>query len=559
MAARDPGRKLLPYPLIVTDAASLDKRILDGIFENRAKFRAEAIHHAYAPRTVIGEIATRRVTGTRSGAEKMGGTGRVFAVQFLHAEKPARLGPDPFAQESPGMPLDTQVPPLQEIGDYEIVAKIAEGGMGTVYKARRKTDSLIVAIKIIPATAAKNQVLLQRFKREFEVAKQLDHPNIVKAIEYCGHVATPFLVMEFVDGESLGQKIERDGKLSETESIRIMAQVCQGLHRAHKQNLIHRDVKPDNVLVTPDGVAKLTDLGLVKDIEGELNLTRTGRGLGTPHFMAPEQFRNAKDANVRCDVYSLGATLYMMVTGKMPFEGCGPLDAWMKKSNSEFPPPKELEPSVSDRVDWAIRRSMSADPELRPASCREFFEDITGQSTRPGSASEAAQVDLWYMAYKDDDGTVHTVKGTTENIRKAFLDGLLGDAANIRAARTKQGPFQALRTFPEFRDLVIAPERQPGPSVDPSAPAMIGAAGAESMNDATVPYHSAAHGPWSGKPSGAFPAGMSGKFTPPANAKSGGRPPAPPRRFGLGLTIAMLIVAAALGSLLALFLPKLLR
>jgi len=293
------------------------------------------------------------------------------------------------------MPLDAQAPTIQEIGEYEIVAKIAEGGMGTVYKARRKTDGLIVAIKIIPSTAARNQVLLQRFKREFEVAKQLDHPNIVKAIEYCGHVATPFLVMEYVDGESLGQKIERDGKMPEPEAIRIMAQVCQGLHRAHKQNMIHRDVKPDNILLRPDGVAKLTDLGLVKDVEGELNLTRTGRGLGTPHFMAPEQFRNAKNADIRCDVYSLGATLYMMVTGKMPFDGCGPLDAWMKKSNNEFPVPKELDPSISDRVDWAIRRSMSASPEMRPASCREFFEDLTGTSTRPVQSEAAAQQDLW--------------------------------------------------------------------------------------------------------------------------------------------------------------------
>src|SRR5258708_21799642 len=110
------------------------------------------------------------------------------------------------------------------------------------------------------------------------------------------------------------------------------------------------NVQLANILITPDGVAKLNDLGLVKDMEGELTLTRTGRGLGTPHFMAPEQFRNAKNADVRCDIYSLGATMYMTVTGKMPFDGCGPLDAWMKKSNNEFPAPKELERGLSDRI-----------------------------------------------------------------------------------------------------------------------------------------------------------------------------------------------------------------
>ncbi len=118
--------------------------------------------------------------------------------------------------------------------------------------------------------------------------------------------------------------------------------MCEGLQRAHKQGLVHRDVKPDNILVTKDGVAKLTDLGLVKDVEGDLNLTKTGRGLGTPHFMAPEQFRNAKNVDVRCDIYSLGATLYAMVTGDVPFENASPLDCWMKKIRNEFPPPKEL-------------------------------------------------------------------------------------------------------------------------------------------------------------------------------------------------------------------------
>jgi serine/threonine protein kinase len=239
-----------------------------------------------------------------------------------------------------------------------------------------------------------------------------------------------------------------------------MAQVCQGLHRAHKQNLIHRDVKPDNILLTADGIAKLTDLGLVKDVEGEMNLTRTGRGLGTPHFMAPEQFRNAKSADIRCDIYSLGATLYMMVTGKMPFDGCGPLDAWMKKSSNEFPAPREIDPTISERMDWAIRRAMHASPESRPATCREFIEDVTGQSTRPSAVPNNTSSDLWYMIYRDDDGTVHTVKGTTENIRKAYREGLLGDASNIRACRTKQGPFQSLQDYPEFRDMVVGVEPQ---------------------------------------------------------------------------------------------------
>ena len=365
------------------------------------------------------------------------------------------------------MPLDASKSAPHQIGNYDILTKVAEGGMGTVYKGRHRQTGEIVAIKIVPPATARNPVLLKRFEQEFRAASLLNHENIVRALEYCGTGPSPFLVMEFVEGESLGQKIERDGAMPEAEAVRILAQVCQGLHRAHKQGLIHRDVKPDNILVTPEGNAKLTDLGLVKDVEGELNLTRTGRGLGTPHFMAPEQFRNAKNVDVRCDIYSLGATLYMMVTGEVPFGKCGPLDCWMKKIHNDFPSPRQLVPALSERIDWAIRRAMSGNPEQRPGSCREFVEDLNGRSIRPPSSGDSASLmDLWYLVYKDETEQTHTVKGSTEAIRRALKEGLLGDAENIRACRTKQGPFQPVRGFPEFRDLVVEPA--PLPPVTPA-------------------------------------------------------------------------------------------
>src|SRR5204862_529603 len=184
---------------------------------------------------------------------------------------------------------------LQTIGNYDLVEKIAEGGMGTVYKGRHQATGQIVAIKIVPPHMTKNTVFLKRFEQEYNAAKALDHQNVVKAIELGREHDTPYLVMEFVEGESLGQKLEREHHLPETEAIRIIGQVAQGLHKAHKLGLIHRDVKPDNILLTPDGQVKLVDLGLVKEVDADLNLTRTNRGLGTPHFMAPEQFRNAKN------------------------------------------------------------------------------------------------------------------------------------------------------------------------------------------------------------------------------------------------------------------------
>jgi serine/threonine protein kinase len=365
------------------------------------------------------------------------------------------------------MPLDTSAP---SVGSYELLEKIAEGGMGTVYKARHQETGQLAAIKIIPAHLAKNPVLLKRFEQEYAAAKTLDHANIVRALDFGQADGCPYLVMEFVDGESLGQRLEREHHLPENDAIRVIAQVAQGLYRAHKLGLVHRDVKPDNVLLTNDGQVKLADLGLVKELDADLNLTRTGRGLGTPHFMAPEQFRNAKNADVRCDIYSLAATLYQMVTGELPFKSQGPLDAWMKKIHNELTPPRQIMPSLSERVDWAIRRGMNPDPDHRPASCREFIEDLTGHSTRkitPVAAESGGE--MWYLVYKDDDGVVHTVKGSTTAIRRSLKEGLLGDAGNVRASRCKSGPFELLRTHPEFRDLVLepAPLGRTGPKTSP--------------------------------------------------------------------------------------------
>ncbi|MCI0705537.1 MAG: serine/threonine protein kinase [Planctomycetia bacterium] len=420
------------------------------------------------------------------------------------------------------MTLDTSAPPTQ-LGNYEIVLKIADGGMGTVYKARNRTTGEIVAIKVIAPATAKNPVLLQRFEREFLAARVLEHPNVVRAIEYCGIMPHPFLVMEFVDGQSIGQRIEQLGAYPEAEAVRIIAQVCDGLQRAHKQGLIHRDVKPDNILVTPTGIAKLTDMGLVKELDGDLNLTKTGRGLGTPHYMAPEQFRNAKGVDVRGDIYSLGATLYAMVTGVIPFDNASPLDCWMRKIRNEFPAPKELKTGLSDRVDWAIRRAMSAEPERRPTSCREFLEDLTGQSRAapapgPGTATPANATDVWYLVYRDENNTPHTVKGSTDGIRKALRERLLGDPSEVLVSRTKNGQFIPLQSVPEFRDLVVSPAAMqlPGPRPNeetapyPTSPPVQPASGV--MNNRNRPT-----------------APNSGKFAPPPLPSSKTTPAPPPR------------------------------
>jgi serine/threonine protein kinase len=368
---------------------------------------------------------------------------------------------------------------MPAVANYDLLERIAEGGMGTVYKGRHRPTGNMVAVKIVPPHLAANPAYLKRFEKEYAAARTLDHPNIVKALEFGHNGESPYLVMEFVEGESLGQLLERSGRIAETEAIKIIAQVAQGLHKAHKLGLVHRDVKPDNILLTPDGNVKLVDLGLVKEVEADLNLTRTGRGLGTPHYMAPEQFRNAKKADVRCDIYSLAATLYHMVTGEVPFKACGPLDAWMKKIHNELAAPREVVGELSERTDWAVRRAMSPDPNQRPASCREFVEDLTGQGTRKLASAGSTPIEsaeLWYLIYKDEDEVVHTVKGSKSGIRRSLKENLLGDTDNVRVSRTKTGPFDPLREHPEFRDLVLdleasalakTPTSQPLPTILP--------------------------------------------------------------------------------------------
>lgn len=349
-------------------------------------------------------------------------------------------------------------------GDYELLAKVAEGGMGIVYRARSSRTGLVVAIKVMREKSRMNPVMLKRFEQEFRTASSVEHPNLVRALDFGDDQGVPYLVMEFVEGATLSSMVDRDGPILEAEAVRLIALVAQGLHRAHKKGIVHRDVKPDNIMVTPEGQAKLTDMGLVKDLGADLNLTRTGSGLGTTHYMAPEQFRNARLADARSDIYGLAATLYAILLGEPPFHGLGPLDAWMKKVHDEFPSPRERNPAISERVDWAIRRAMKGDPAARPATCREFVEDLLGRSTRTSDrvASAPGEPEIWYLRYTDDNGKACLVKGTRGAVRRSLKEGLLGDARHVSGSRAKAGTFKALAQLPEFRDLCLGRQAEPG-------------------------------------------------------------------------------------------------
>jgi serine/threonine protein kinase len=277
----------------------------------------------------------------------------------------------------------------QVIGKFQIVKKLGSNQTVNVFQGRNPTTGEEVAIKLANERIVGDPVLLKRFEKEFAVARGLNHPHLVRALHYGHHGSTPYIVFEFVNGPSLGDRIEAEKQLPVEAAVRIIAQVAEGLTEAHKKRIIHRDVKPDNILLTAEGEAKLADLGLAKDIDAETLLTRPATGLGTPNFIAPEQFSDAKNADVRCDIYALGATLYMAVTGQLPFHAKGVLGILRKKLANDIAPPRQWVPDLNERVERAILRSLDANPRERHASCQRFLDDLFGKDSRPYAAKVA--------------------------------------------------------------------------------------------------------------------------------------------------------------------------
>ncbi len=224
-----------------------------------------------------------------------------------------------FEQDSPS----NSGAELRHLGAYRILRRLGEGGMGSVYLGYDEKQKRHVALKVLPDQLAASQSYVERFYREAKNAAALNHPNIVQGLG-CGRdeaTAKHYLVLEYVDGPSAHALLERFGKLPVGDTVHVALDVARGLEYAHSRNIIHRDIKPDNVLLTRSGVAKLADFGLAKQTDVASHLTGTKQGFGTPHYMPYEQALDAKQVDQRSDLYALGATLYHLVTGKLPFTG----------------------------------------------------------------------------------------------------------------------------------------------------------------------------------------------------------------------------------------------
>ena len=266
------------------------------------------------------------------------------------------------------------MPDTVNIAGYELLEKIGSGAAGTVYKARQISMDRLVAIKMLPGDLAKDKRFIERFQREARAVAKLNHPHVVTGIDVGESGGYWYFVMEYVDGESAASRVGRDEAISEKEALEITRQVSLALDHAYKNGIIHRDIKPANILMTSGGVAKLADLGVAKQGEGEGGAG--GRVFGTPYYMSPEQARGGGDIDIRSDIYSLGATLYHLLTGKPPFHGHPPAVVMAKQIAEEPEDPRKLNPKISRGAAALVISMMAKDRDDRPEAPSDLEEEI---------------------------------------------------------------------------------------------------------------------------------------------------------------------------------------
>ena len=250
-------------------------------------------------------------------------------------------------------------------GNYEVVAEIGEGGMGRVYKARDTLLDRPVALKVLSTTLSKDEAFVQRFTREARVAARLNHPNIVQIYSFGREGETWYLAMELIDGNSIGGFMRQGAQFDERDAVTIARHAARALRVAHQAGIVHRDVKPENIMMSMRGEVKLVDLGLAKSVEEDSSLTGTGLTMGTPHYIAPEQVRAQKDIDGRADIYSLGATLYHMATGRTPFTGDSPSLVILKHLTDEPADPRSYRPDLTENLCRVIAKMMAKEREAR--------------------------------------------------------------------------------------------------------------------------------------------------------------------------------------------------
>lgn len=279
----------------------------------------------------------------------------------------------------------------KEIGHCTIQRKLGQGGMGAVYLAHHSGLNRSVAIKVLPGDLASSPEYKERFFREARLAARLEHPNVVQVHDVGEEKGIHYISMQFIEGKSLDAILKERKKLSVNEALSITKRVAVALSAAAKLGIVHRDIKPHNILISKDGLVKVADFGLAKDEDSNRSISEPGVVMGTPYYMSPEQAKGEK-VDHRGDIYSLGATLYHMLTGKRLFDGGSPVSIVMKQATEDPVPARELEPGLPEPVAALINRMLAKDPAKRFATADELVRALDALK-QPGisAAQPAAQ------------------------------------------------------------------------------------------------------------------------------------------------------------------------
>src|SRR3954468_18248806 len=277
-------------------------------------------------------------------------------------------------------------------GRYRLEAKLGSGGMSTVYLARDQTLDRQVAVKVMHREMSEQADQLERFRQEARSVAKLSHPNVVSVIDAGEDGGHPYIVFEYVEGETLKQRISRIGALDVQEAIAYAIEIARGLSIAHGRNLVHRDIKPQNVLIDDEGRAKLTDFGISRQLEQD-GMTATGRVLGTTAYVAPGKAMG-HGADPRSDIYSLGVVLYEMLVGQVPFHADSQVGVAMKHVNEELPDVQQRRPELSAAAAMVVERATAKDPAQRYQEVGDLIDDLSTalevEAARAGSTTGEA-------------------------------------------------------------------------------------------------------------------------------------------------------------------------
>ncbi|GMV79886.1 MAG: hypothetical protein AMXMBFR7_10700 [Planctomycetota bacterium] len=325
-------------------------------------------------------------------------------------------------------------PPPQVLGGFELIKKLGRGAMGTVYLARQQTLDRLVALKVLAPHLAENEQLIGRFQREARASARLNHPHIVQGIDVGQDRESGlwYFAMEYVDGPTLWSVLKDAGRIPERRAAAIVLAIAQALECAEKNGIVHRDIKPDNILLTRLGEPKLADLGLAKVLADDATATQSGIAVGTPHYMAPEQVRGETDRlDVRCDIYALGCTFYHLLSGQTPFEGKAATLIMTQHLSAQPVPIRQLAPEVSDGCARVLGKMMEKSRRARFQSAAELVAALE-QLLAPAAESPAQEP-----------------RRTPPSIRA--VRGRPGRSAIRLEASSRRLPERVARREPEFR------------------------------------------------------------------------------------------------------------